>query len=110
MAAAVFSTLASGRKDRATVQVAMKKASTRVNRPTPTTTRTACSITLSTGVSGSPMITTPFWPLAVTPMATTRQLLPAVPLTWKGELPRSLASAAVMFAIAGRSLWLPPKG
>ena len=42
MAAAVFSTRASGRKDRDTVQVAMKKARSSVSRPTPTTTSVAC--------------------------------------------------------------------
>ncbi len=67
IAAAVFSTRASGRKDREMLQVAMKNARTRVSSPTPTTTRTACSITESTGHSGSPMTTTELrWLLSTT--------------------------------------------
>ena len=69
MAAAVFSTRASGRKDREMLQVAIKKARTRVSSPTPTTTRMACSITESTGARGSPITTTAVRPLLSTTLS-----------------------------------------
>ena len=113
MAAAVFSTRESGRKERATVQVAMKNASTRVKSPTPTTTRRGVFHDFVHGVQGQPDDDNSVLPGPVvhdvdrhhTPVAAGR----AVDLEGR-VIPRFLASTGLMVAMLGRSVWLPPNG